>query len=68
MAEIIFSDSTINACVRKVGGSVSDLSAGTRMRIGDNEGGEIEYALDEVVPAGKSWHVELTIVITETDV
>ena len=66
MAEILFSDTVIDACTRKVGGDVFSLSAGSRIQIRDNETGEAVDRLNEIVPAGKSWQIEMTIVITET--
>jgi len=68
MTEIVFSDETVDACIKKIGGDVFDLSAGNRIQLRDNGTGETVDRLNEVVPAGKSWHVEISIVITETSV
>ena len=55
------------AVVRYDGSRVFDLSAGNRMQFRDNESGEIVEFLDETVPQGKKWSVQIVVSATETD-
>ena len=49
--------------------SVGDLeiSAGERFQVRHGSTGDVTTELDELVPAGKSWRVQINILITETD-
>ena len=44
-----------------------NLPAGKRIQLRDNGTGEVIDRFDEMVPAGKSWRVQINIEITETD-
>jgi len=60
-----FAETVIVASIRRLGLAQLDVAAGKSLKIETSPQG-VEV-LDVEVPAGKAWHVELSVIITETD-
>jgi hypothetical protein len=65
MSAIVLSERTIAPYVVKHGATDAILPAGKRLTIESSPQGE-EF-LNQVVPVGKQWDVQVSVVITETD-
>jgi len=61
-----FIDTTIVASIRKLGVAQLDVIAGKSLKIETSPQGEEVFNIK--VPIGKVWHVEISVLITETDV